>query len=75
MIKKALTYAHPKDDSLFVARSVYSAIKLSNKFNIRLRTTKYNLHATYYVECPEDYCSKAYLGEKLHTLGRSYKPH
>ena len=52
-----------------VTKSVYSAIRWSNKFNIKNITKKVHEHdVTYDFKCPEENCNEIYVRRKDHRL-------
>ena len=60
-MKTTLKYNLPNN---IVTKSAYSASKLSNKFNIKLKIKQDHQHdVTYYVKCPEETCRFDYISE------------
>ena len=50
-----------------MTKSAYSAVRLKDKFNIKIKTIKeYQHDITYYVECPEENCNENYVRETGH---------
>ena len=60
-MKRTLKYNLPNN---IVTKSAYSASKLSNKFNIKLKIKQDHQHdITYYVKCPEETFRENCIGQ------------